>query len=1553
MLEINDFSSIRISLASPDSILEWSYGEVTKPETINYRTLKPERDGLFCEKIFGPTRDWECYCGKYKRVRFRGVVCDKCGVTVTRSKVRRERMGHIELATPVSHIWFVKGSPSRLSLLLDITPRNMERVLYFAAYIVTSVDKEALVEQREFIEHDYDQRIAQLEKDAAQRKGLLTTELAKQHQAKNPELTQDGNTSSLSKKEDPELTRDGNTSSPSKKEDIESTNDSRVSGSQTSNFDAQKRMLTELYQQLRQNLEERDGEAVEEDVLFQSHIIVEEGRRIREASLDLLDEYYEREMAAIDDQIKRITDDQELLSSASREQQEQAVLEAQNRISEKRDRDIDTLLAEKKQKLNLLDSIQLKRILSDSDYRDLQDIAYGCFTAEMGASAVRKLITQTINLDQLAETLQDEINHVHNGPKRKKLTKRLRLIEAFRKSKNKPEWMILTRLPVIPPDLRPMVQLDGGRFATSDLNDLYRRVINRNNRLKRLLELGAPDIIVRNEKRMLQEAVDALIDNGRRGRAVSGKGKHRLKSLSDMLKGKQGRFRQNLLGKRVDYSGRSVIVVGPNLKLHQCGLPKKMALELFKPFVMQRLTEQKYVQNIKAAKKWVERVKPEVWDVLEQVIKDHLVLLNRAPSLHRLSIQAFEAILIEGSAIQLHPLVCTAFNADFDGDQMAVHVPLSRKAQEEARLRMLSKYNILSPATGDPIITPSQDIVLGCFYLTIVNEQAKGTGKVFTSVDEALLAFDKEVVDIQAPIWVRMEGVTLQGDNMKRKERDGTLIAAGKRDLPDGPNGEKRMLLETTVGRIIFNRELLKPMQYRNHEVIKDGLKNIIADCYKYYTNPAHLTEPELDTIRRLYPERVFSTEELHRYYGSERTAEQADKIKALGFHYAMRGGMTVGVQDIKIPAEKANVLNEAEQKRRASERRFSRGATTDTERYREIVQIWTDAGSATTKLVREMNLSPEHRSNPVSMMVTSQARGNINQLTQMAGMRGLMADPTGKIIELPIKSNFREGLTVLEYFVSTHGGRKGLADTALRTADAGYLTRRLIDVAQDNIVNEQDCGTTGALLLHEDDSDTLKSVADRAAGRVAAQDIINPADGSVLVAQGDEILEEHTSKFASLNIKYVYVRSALFCQAEHGICRKCYGRNLATGKLVEIGEAVGIIAAQSIGEPGTQLTLRTFHTGGVASADDITQGLPRIIEIFEARVAAKTMAILAEQDGICELVENGKDDRTLIITNDQNTFDEQTVPAGYIIEVKHGDQVVKNQILARINRSDVDAMPIRARQEGIVHVSGNLVTVVSQHHEVTEIALPANARLRDGIHGSKVVAGQLLTEGAAHPQALLEIQGRFALQAYMIKEAQRVYRPQGVQINDKHLEVIIRQMLRRVRIDEPGDTKYLIGETVDMAEFTRANTEIWAQGGMPAVATTLLHGITKASLNTDSFLSAASFQETTRVLTEAAINSKVDHLRGLKENVVIGKLIPAGTGVEARRQLAEQKQQATAQVTAQANKVTDVEDEKPGKPVATTAVVEKPLAQDSMTPEQRDALAMAALLRQDVAEGE
>lgn len=1433
MLEINDFSAIRISLASPEDILSWSHGEVTKPETINYRTLKPERDGLFCERIFGPTKDWECYCGKYKRVRYKGVVCDKCGVEVTRSKVRRERMGHISLASPVSHIWFVKGTPSRLGLLLDISPRNLERVLYFASYIIVYVDEEAKAQRREALQAEYREKRERIQAEAESRQIELSTQ-----------LTQD------------------------------------LGGMESAQLSTQRRIEEEYRrlrdeisaeaERLRTDLEEKQGETAEEDIIFRGTVLVEEGESIAEKILDALDELLDQELETLEQRKQRDLEDAEQLTGAERERKEYEASQERERLQERLQSELDRLVREEKERLEQIDSIKLKRILNEQEYRALREIALGVFRADMGAGAIRDLIVRTVDLDKLAEELQNEV-YTTQGQRRKKATKRLRVVEAFRKSGNRPEWMILTVLPVIPPDLRPMVQLDGGRFATSDLNDLYRRVINRNNRLKRLMELNAPEIIVRNEKRMLQEAVDALIDNGRRGRAVSGKGKHRLKSLSDMLKGKQGRFRQNLLGKRVDYSGRSVIVVGPDLKLHQCGLPKKMALELFKPFVMRRLVEKGAAHNIKSAKRIVERVRPEVWDVLEEVIKDYLVLLNRAPSLHRLSIQAFEAKLIEGSAIQLHPLVCAAFNADFDGDQMAVHVPLSRKAQEEARMRMLSKYNLLSPATGDPIITPSQDIVLGCYYLTMVKDGAKGSGKMFASVDEALLAYDKGLVDIQAPIFVRMTG-TLHGES----DRSMRMLNAEE-------NGAPRMLLETTIGRIIFNNELLEPLRFRNRLIAKKGLREIIADCYKYYTNLNNLTEDDLDTIRRMYGDRP--RDDLARYFGSEMTASQADWIKTLGFKYATRGGMTIGVDDIEIPPKKQEILAEAEKRVTEVERQFRRGLITEEERYREIVEVWQNATKATTEAVKQ-HLNPF---GPVAMMVNSAARGNINQLSQMAGMRGLMSDPTGRIIELPIKSNFREGLSVLEYFVSTHGGRKGLADTALRTADAGYLTRRLIDVAQDNIVTIDDCGTDEGLWIYRsDDREVLQDFEQRIIGRLLAAPLVDPRTGAILAEHNAEIDESLARTCRELGIDAVHVRSPLACKADYGICRMCYGRNLATGKLVDIGEAVGIIAAQSIGEPGTQLTLRTFHTGGVASADDITQGLPRVQEIFEARTP-KGKALLAEIDGIVELAREDEIRKIRVISTERYT-DEHELPPHYEPVVADGAQVNEGEVLAQSNRADLDSEPIVARLAGIVRIGAGRISVINEEREVREVVAPHTARLAPGIeNGARVVAGQHLTEGSADPQELLALQGREAVQRYLVNEAQKVYRSQGVDINDKHIEVIVRQMLRRVRIEEPGDTDYLPGELIDSTEFVRRNAEIISQGGEPATASTMLLGITKASLTTDSFLAAASFQETTRVLTEAAITGKVDYLRGLKENVVIGKLIPAGTGIEKRRQLAEE----------------------------------------------------------------
>jgi DNA-directed RNA polymerase subunit beta' len=1473
MLEINDFNAIRISLASPEDVLSWTHGEVTKPETINYRTLKPERDGLFCERIFGPTKDWECYCGKYKRVRYKGVVCDKCGVEVTRSKVRRDRMGHIALASPVSHIWFVKGTPSRLGLLLDISPRNLERVLYFAAYIIVEVDDIKLEYLREYIHEDYQKKRDNIMQEDEDKR----LQLSEQHSRVLEEV------------------------------------ESAQSILRTS-IDEQHRStvkeLEEAAQKLREELEELTGKEAEEDIVFRSELLVEEGDIVGDKAFDLLDDLVDREKEALETSYIREINDVDLRADADRELHENEVAQEQEEVSRSQQNDIDMLLKEEKDKLDMLDALKVRRVLSENEYRVLREIAADVFRADMGAGAIREIVSQ-VDMDALSIQLQEEILNT-TGQRRKRATKRMRVVEKFRKSGNRPEWMILTVLPVIPPDLRPMVQLDGGRFATSDLNDLYRRVINRNNRLKRLMELNAPEIIVRNEKRMLQEAVDALIDNGRRGRAVSGKGKHRLKSLSDMLKGKQGRFRQNLLGKRVDYSGRSVIVVGPNLQLHQCGLPKKMALELFKPFVMRRLVEKGFAHNIKSAKRIVERVRPEVWDVLEEIIKDYKVMLNRAPSLHRLSIQAFEAKLIEGSAIQLHPLVCAAFNADFDGDQMAVHVPLSLRAQEEAQTRMLSTYNLLSPAHGEPIITPSQDIVLGWFYLSMVNETGEDPmawrGKKFESPQEAMLAYDKRIIGIQDIITVVLDEDYLSSfdyaeyDNYQSQMSIQSDVARhywlppalqsdfsaanlqklvrgeGLKVKPFTQNKGRAILLETTIGRLLLNNALLPPLRYRNELVTKKGLKEIIAECYKFFTNISNIPPEYLDSVRERYPSKT--DQELARLFGSEMTSMQADLIKRTGFKYATLGGMTIGINDIEVPASKTAIVEAADKQVNNVEKQFRRGLITEDERYRVVVDIWQNVTKEVKEAVQK-NMNPQ---SPVSMMAVSGARGNLNQISQMAGMRGLMSDPTGRIIELPIKANFREGLSVLEYFVSTHGGRKGLADTALRTADAGYLTRRLVDVAQDVIVTIEDCGTEdGMWLSQNDDSLVMETLERRITGRVTAAPIYDTETNELLVDRNVEIDEDLASYIINdLKVKAVYVRTALSCQSEHGICRLCYGRNLATGKLVDVGEAVGIIAAQSIGEPGTQLTLRTFHTGGVASADDITQGLPRVQEIFEAR-SPKGRSFLSEIDGIARVVRSDEGIRTVYVAKNNIYTDSYPLPPHYHVLVDHGNEVIKDQVLAESNIAESNAPPIISRMPGIVHVQEDQLVVSLVDVDEREIIVPHTSRLlvQDG---EEIVSGQKLTEGSADPQELLAFQGKEAVQGYLVVEAQRVYRSQGVNIDDKHVEVIVRQMLRRVRIEEPGDTGMLPNELIEVFDFKRLNEEVISQGGDPAVAATVLLGITKASLNTDSFLSAASFQETTRVLTEASINGSVDYLRGLKENVVIGKLIPAGTGIEKQQ---------------------------------------------------------------------
>lgn len=1156
--ELEIFNKLKVGLASDDKIREWSKGEVKKPETINYRTLKPEKDGLFCEKIFGPTKDWECHCGKYKRVRYKGIICDRCGVEVTKSKVRRERMGHIELAAPVAHIWYFKGIPSRIALVLDISPRSLEKVIYFASYIV--IDK---------------------------------------------------GTSDLTK-----------------------------------------------YQ-----------------------------------------------------------------------------------------------------------------ILTEKEYREAEEkFGKGSFVAKMGAEAIRTLL-QEVDIEKLSAKLKKEIEKA-SEQKRAKLIKRLDTVESFRLSGNKPEWMIMSVIPVIPPELRPMVQLDGGRFATSDLNDLYRRVINRNNRLKRLLELGAPEIIVRNEKRMLQESVDALIDNGRRGRPVTGAGNRALKSLSDMLKGKQGRFRQNLLGKRVDYSGRSVIVVGPELKIYQCGLPKEMAIELFKPFVMKELVGRGLAHNIKNAKRMVEKLRPEVWDILEEVITDHPVMLNRAPTLHRLGIQAFEPVLVEGRAIKLHPLVCTAFNADFDGDQMAVHVPLSPEAQAEARYLMLSVNNLLKPQDGKPVTVPTQDMILGSYYLTMQIDGEKGEGMYFKDVDEALLAYQNGDVGLHAKIKVR---VTKEIDGEKKTK---TIVA--------------------TVGRLIYNEEIPQDLGFVDRTdpekefdleidfaVMKKNLGTIIAKCIDKH--------------------------------GLNRSAELLDYIKELGYKYATKGAFTVSVHDVAVPKAKKKILADSEKQVEEVWKQYKRGLITEDERYSSIIKIWEKATNDVTEAMKD-NFD---ELNPIYMMAQSGARGNMNQLRQIAGMRGLMANTSGKAVEIPIRSCFREGLDVLEYFISSHGARKGLADTALRTADSGYLTRRLVDVAQDIIVREHDCGTTEGIEIEDikDGNQIIEKLHERLIGRYALHDIVNPTTGELIVDNDTLITPDIADKIINAGINKVEVRSVLECKTKHGVCAKCYGMGLATRKEVNIGEAVGIIAAQSIGEPGTQLTMRTFHTGGVAGGD-ITQGLPRVEELFEAR-KPKGLAVISEIDGTVKIEEVKKRKEVTVTSKDNSKT--YVISFGSKLKVKEGDQIK---------------------------------------------------------------AGDPITEGSINPNEILDIKGPEGVYNYLTSEVQKVYRNQGVDINDKHIEVIGRQMLKRIRVDDNGDTSMFAGSLVDIHEFNEENEKIKEEGLRPATGTRALLGITKASLATESFLSAASFQETTRVLTEAAIKGKVDSLIGLKENVIIGKLIPAGTGMPGYRNI-------------------------------------------------------------------
>lgn len=1410
MLEVNDFNAIRISLASPEQIRGWSYGEVTKPETINYRTLKPEKDGLFCERIFGPTKDWECYCGKYKRVRFKGIVCDKCGVEVARSKVRRERMGHIELASPVSHIWYFKGTPSRIGLLLDLSPRNLERILYFALYVVTNVDEE--IRQQELMRID--------------------EETSSLDQSLDEKVIERIN--SLRAQRDTAIRDSESRFSDVDRQEIEERREQ--------DLEEARRAESETLANIRALI----GQAAPEEISFtpNDHVIVKEGETISSKHVEILERVAETARNAIAEQARR---ELEAAQLEGKREADRLGLEYQGQIDTAQSQ-LERERAEARQRLEQmrrdLEGLKKMDLLQESRYRELKDGFPDVFRAGMGAEAVRELISN-IDLDKLSNDLRHEISSTV-GQRRKKATKRLKVVEAFRKSSTSPEWMILTVLPVLPPDLRPMVQLDGGRFATSDLNDLYRRVINRNNRLKRLLELGAPEIIIRNEKRMLQEACDALIDNGRRGRAVAGSGNHKLKSLSDMLKGKQGRFRQNLLGKRVDYSGRSVIVVGPELKLHQCGLPKRMALELFKPFVMRKLVEQNFAHNIKSAKRFVERVKPEVWDVLEEVIKDHPVLLNRAPTLHRLGIQAFEAVLVEGSAIQLHPLVCSAFNADFDGDQMAVHVPLSDKAQDEARQFMMSTRNLLSPAHGEPSIGASQDMVLGCFYLTQERPNLRGEGRTFTDTGEALLAFHHGIVDLQAPIHVRLGEVDVY------EQPTGSQVVLSK-----PAHHTNRQPVRTTVGRIIFNDALPERLRFRNFAMKKEFLRQVIGDCFKEY--------------------------------GRVKTTELADEIKRLGFYYATRAGMTIAISDVLVPPEKQDELARADLRIAELEEQYHEGLITENEKDQQAIDAWNEATENVTKMVKSV-LDPFGSIYTIAESGATKAK--FQQIRQLSGMRGLMTNPSGKIIPIPIRGNFREGLTVLEYFISTHGARKGLADTALRTAESGYLTRRLIDVAQDVIINEEDCGTTdGILMTHDDSRDmNLDNMRSRILGRVLAEAI--PELDHLEV--NEELTDEDIDEVVAANVKVVRVRSVLACQARRGVCRKCYGRDLAANALVRIGAAVGIIAAQSIGEPGTQLTMRTFHTGGIAGAQgDITQGLPRVEELFEARVP-KDKSEISEIDGVVELVEDEvTGSRTVRVVSTNVFFDEYQVPPATTFKavVNEHDRVQKDQVLGYLYEEGQEPSPVQARSEGeIIMTEDGWLSIRSEEREERSYPIPAARiiRVRDG---EKIQAGTALTSGQRDPQDVLRVQGREAVHLYLVKEVQRVYRNTGVYIHDKHIEVIVRQMLRRVKVEDPGDTDMLPNDLVDRFTYEETNARVLAEGGEPATAQTILLGVTKASLNTDSFLAAASFQETTRVLTEAAIEAQTDHLVGLKENVIIGKLIPAGSGIIQRRreQLARQ----------------------------------------------------------------
>jgi DNA-directed RNA polymerase subunit beta' len=1395
-VETKGLTALRISLASPETIRSWSYGEVLKPETINYRRLRPEKDGLFCEAIFGPTRDWQCYCGKYKNIRYKGITCDKCGVEVTRSSVRRERMGHIELSAPVAHVWYTRRIPSYLGLLLDISRRNLDRVLYFAQYVVTFVDEEARQKALKRLED----KITVTEREQANKINARIAEIKAGRDRGLNELTQ------------------------------------RQAGIETRYTDLiaeQLEPIIEAGKRLEITLQESVGEAPRTAIHFPDTeiVIIESGETIAKSHLSKVQQTVKERLEKIEENLKL-----EKQSDLEHIQLEKEKLRAQAdmEMEDLRGQLDDQSVAVRDENARLRDELLELRPLTfmgETRYRELKSRWGQVFRADMGAEAFYDILRR-LDLDKLAEELWHEVRTSRSKQKRKKATKRLKVVEAFRRSGNRPEWMVLTVLPVIPPDLRPMVQLDGGRFATSDLNDLYRRVINRNNRLKRLLELGAPDVIVRNEKRMLQEAVDSLIDNSQRGKALSRRGRRELKSLSDMLKGKKGRFRRNLLGKRVDYSGRSVIVVGPKLKLYQCGLPKTMALELYRPFVISRLVSHNYAANVKGARRFIERNRPEVWEVLEEVIKDRPVLLNRAPTLHRLGIQAFEPILIEGSAIQLHPLVTTAFNADFDGDQMAVHVPLSQKSVNEARSLMLSSRNLLKPADGEPIISPSKDMVLGVYYLTKSDERpSKGDGRVFADMDEAELAYQLHQVDIHANI--KLLSKTWYDTNNNR--------------LPQ----EEEQLIETTIGRVLFNRVLPSEIRFVNQVLDKGGLKDLMSSLYEVC--------------------------------GEENTPEIADAIKDIGFIYATRSGYSLAVSDITVPAEKEQIINQSLQEAETISRDFRRGLLTEQEQNERIIEIWQRTTNQVADSVRH---SMDPHGNLAAQAISGATKGGFGPISQLAGMRGLMADPSGRIIPLPIRSNFREGLTALEYFISTHGARKGLADTALRTADAGYLTRRLVDVAQDVIINDDDCETQEGIWIRSIDDIAGQSMSSRLYGRLIAENVADPKTGEILAERNDMLDHELVRRLVHANVPDVKVRSPLTCELNHGICARCYGMDLGRGKMVDVGSAVGIVAAQSIGEPGTQLTLRTFHTGGVAAGGDITTGLPRVEELFEARKTPKGEAVVSEISGVVRVSQSDRysDLRIAKVEHSEMISDEYNIPEGWKIAVLDSDQASQGDVLAymgedaTITAQNAGRVRLETSESGNGAGSATRVIVSYESRQEATYDIPSSARmlLRDGEH---VEAGQPLTEGSLNPHRILRIQGRQACQVYLLSEVQKVYRSQGQNINDKHFEVVIRKMISKVQVTRPGDTNNLPGDLVDYLDLKRVNDQLLTDGKRPAKFVEVLLGITKASLSTDSFLSASSFQHTIKVLAGAAIAASEDPLYGLKENVIIGKLIPAGTG--------------------------------------------------------------------------